>query len=139
DPRRPTDARGLRAAELLHQPVVAPAAAERALGAQLGALELEHGPRVVVEPAYERPVDLVRLTGGVEQGAHLREMVGVLRVDAVEQPRRVGERRLGPWVVRVERPERIAVEAGPHIVRKEVLAGAQVLAELVGIGAPGLR
>ena len=43
-----------RPAELLHQPVVAPAAAQLGLGAELRALELEHGARVVVEAAHER-------------------------------------------------------------------------------------
>ena len=77
-PGRPADPRRRRAAELLDQPVVAAAAAERGLGPQPLRLELEHRARVVVEPAHERGIDLVRDAGRVEQGAHLAEVLGVL-------------------------------------------------------------
>ena len=60
DAGRPADAGRRRAAELLDQAVVAPAAAERRLRAEPLGLELEHRARVVVEPAHERRVDLVR-------------------------------------------------------------------------------
>src|SRR3712207_9418588 len=55
----PPRARCRLAAELLDQAVVAPAAADAALGAQRVRGELEHRARVVVEAADERRVDLV--------------------------------------------------------------------------------
>ena len=68
DPRRPAAAGGRRAAERLDQAVVAPAAAERPrLGVERLGLELEHGARVVVETADQRPVELVGDAGLVEQ------------------------------------------------------------------------
>src|SRR5207302_5773376 len=74
----PADARGRRPAELLDEAVVATAASQRALRAELGALELEHGPRVVIEPADESPVDLVGLVRRVEESAHLSEVLCVV-------------------------------------------------------------
>ena len=54
DARRPAHARRRRAADLLDQPVVAPAAADARLRAEVGGRELEHGARVVVQAAHER-------------------------------------------------------------------------------------
>ena len=59
DPRRPARGRRRRAAELLDQAVVAAAAADARLRAERVGGELEHGPRVVVEAAHERRIELV--------------------------------------------------------------------------------
>ena len=61
DPGGPAAAGRRRAAERLDQAVVAPAAADRRrLRVEALGLELEHGARVVVEPADEGAVELVR-------------------------------------------------------------------------------
>ena len=70
DAARPADAGRVRPADLLDQPVVAAAAADAGLRAERVGGELEHGARVVVEPAHERVVDLVGLADAVEQRAH---------------------------------------------------------------------
>ena len=54
EPDREAHARRGRPAERLDQPVVAPAAAERALRAERAVVHLERGARVVVEPAHQR-------------------------------------------------------------------------------------
>ena len=60
------------AAELLEQPVVAAAAADRALRAELVGDPLEDGQVVVVEAAHQARVDAVVEPGGVEQALHGR-------------------------------------------------------------------
>ena len=66
-----------RAAELLDQAVVAAAAADLRLGAQLRADEGEDRARVVVEAPDQGRIDLVGDPGRLEQGADLGEVVGV--------------------------------------------------------------
>jgi hypothetical protein len=123
-PGRPTHPGCRRAAELLDEPVVAPASAERGLGAQPLGHELEHGARVVVEAADQRRIDLILETRRVEQGADLPEVLGVLRRDPVDQPRSVCHHRLGAGVVRVEGAQRILLEPGAHLLGQLPLARA---------------
>ena len=82
DPGREADARRRRAAERLHQPVVAPAAAHAALRAQVGRLELEHRARVVVQAAHERLVALPGQAGVVEHRGDGVEVLAVLGREA---------------------------------------------------------
>ena len=126
DARRPAHARGRRAAQLLDQAVVAAAAAERRLGAEALGLELEHRARVVVEPAHERGVDLVRHPGPVEQRPHLGEVLGVVGASRSTQARRLRHHRLGAGVVGVERAQRVLLEPRAHLLRQLALARAQV-------------
>ena len=66
------DARRRRPADLLDEPVVAAAAADRVLRADRLVLELERRPRVVVEAADERRGQLVADAVGIEVLAHVR-------------------------------------------------------------------
>src|SRR5207253_587963 len=61
--------------DLLDQPVVATAAADRVLRPDRLVLELESRTRVVVEPANERRHELVAHAVGVEEGAHRGEVL----------------------------------------------------------------
>src|SRR5207253_5561900 len=70
-----TDPRCGRAADLLDQPVVASAAADRVLGADRLVLEFERRARVVVEPPHERRDELVRNAVGIEEAPHLCEVL----------------------------------------------------------------
>ena len=140
DPGRPADARRRRPAELLDQAVVASPAPDAALGAERVARELEHRARVVVEPAHERRVDLVRDVDGVEQRADGREVVAVVGVEPVEQSRRVRHHRARPGVVGVEGAQRVQLDPLAHVVGQLVLARTQVVLQLVAVrGAGGGR
>ena len=139
DPRRPADARGRRAAELLDEAVVAAAAADTGLRAERVARELEDRARVVVEPAHERRVDLVRQVGAVEQRAHGGEVLGVLTGETVEQPRRPGHHVPCPGVVGIERAQRVLVDARADLIGEAVLVRAQVRLQLLAIGGARLR
>ena len=67
EPEPEADARRRPAAEQLDEPVVAPAAADRGLLARRrpAGIDLERGPRVVVEPAHEPRLELVLDADGV--------------------------------------------------------------------------
>ena len=82
-----------RAAEQLHQTVVAATAADSRLRAERVRGELEDRPRVVVKAAHERGVELIGLAGVIEQAAHLCEVLGILGGEPVKQRRRVAHRR----------------------------------------------
>ena len=141
DPLHPggeADAGHVRAAELLGQQVVAAAAGHAGLGAERVARELEHRARVVVEAAHERRVDLVLDARRVEHRRDLVEVLLVLGLDAVEQPRRVLHHALGAAVVGVERAQRVGVDAAAHLVGQLVLVLLQVGAQVVGVLAARL-
>ena len=53
DAERPADGRRVATAKLRHEPVVAPARTDGALGSQTVGHPLEHGAGVIVEPAHE--------------------------------------------------------------------------------------
>ena len=89
------DAGRRRSVELLDQAVVATAAADTGLSAERVAGELEHGPRVVVQAADQRRIELVADAGVVEQRPDLREVLGVLGREAVEQLRCVAHHGSG--------------------------------------------
>src|SRR5207248_5508754 len=74
----PAAGRGRRTIELLDQAVVASAAADGRLRPELRALELVYGPRVVVEAAHERRVELVRNPRFVEPRAHGGEVFEIV-------------------------------------------------------------
>ena len=126
------------AAEHLDQAVVAAAATHAALRAERVARELEHGARVVVDPAHQGVVHLVLATRLVEQRAHLGEVRRVLLVQAVEQLGGVLYDGLGARMVRIERTKWVGVEPSPYLVGELALPAAQVVAQLLGIGAPRL-
>ncbi len=136
--RRPADAGRRRATELGDQPVVAPTAAEGALGTQPRGLELEQRARVVVEPAHERRVDLVGDARVVEQRAHGREVLGVLGAQALEQPRCPLHHRARTGMVGVEGAQRVGIEPPAHLLRELLGVGAQVGAQLVEVVRAGL-
>ncbi len=69
----PAGTRRGRAADLLHEPVVAAAAADAALRAKRRRAELEDGARVVVQAAHERLVELVRHARRLEECLHLEK------------------------------------------------------------------
>ena len=111
DAGRPADAGRRRPADLLDQPVVAAAAADAGLGAERVGGELEHGARVVVEAAHERRRrPRRRCPTRVEQRADRLEVLAVLVVEPVEQPRRAGHHLLRAAVVGVERAQRVEVD-----------------------------
>src|SRR5204862_2201922 len=92
--RAEADSGGRRAADLLDEPVVAAAAADRVLRADRLVLELEGRARVVVEPAHERRHELVADAERVEVLAHPREMFSALVAERVADLRRLREHRL---------------------------------------------
>ena len=64
------DAGGGAPAQLLHQPIVASAAADGGLGAGHGGLDFKDGAGVVVQPAHQAMVNPVGDAGGFQVGLH---------------------------------------------------------------------
>ena len=108
DPRRPADRRGVRAAELFDQAVVAAAGEDGALRAKLVGDEFERGVAVIIEPAHEARGEFVGDPGGVEPGADRGEEV--LGLGGQDHRRgAVGERAVAR-VLAVEDAQRVLVE-----------------------------
>ena len=110
DPESPAAARCRRAAELLDQAVVAPAAPDSRLRPEALALELEDRARVVVEPADQGRVELVGDAIRLEKLANPLEVLGVRLVEAVKQSRCVGHHLPRALVVGVESPQWVGVD-----------------------------
>ena len=100
-----------RAAELLDEAVVAPAAADAALRAERVGGELEDGARVVVEAAHERRVDLVGDARPRRAARAPRAKCSASSsLELVEQPRRVCHHAPRALVVGVERAQRVQLD-----------------------------
>ena len=129
---------GRCALDFLDQAVVAAAAADAALRSERVGGELEHGPRVVVEAAHERRIDLVGDLRDIEQLAHLREVLGVVVVEVVEQPRRARHHAPGALVIGVERAQRVQLDPAAHLLGEARLVRAQVRLQQLAVGGPAL-
>ncbi|OQC34731.1 MAG: hypothetical protein BWX64_02729 [Acidobacteria bacterium ADurb.Bin051] len=108
---READGIGRRAAELLDEPLVGAAAADRVLGSEIARDDLEDGVRVVVETAHQPGLDAVGHAEAVEVGAHRREMLPARRREVVGEPGRRREQLLLGGILAVEDPERVRPEA----------------------------
>ena len=95
-----------RPADLLDEPVVAPAAADHRVRVLLRPHELERGARVVVEPAHERRIEDVRHAEPVEPCAHLVEVRAAVVAERVADLRRVVERLAQRRILHVEHLQR---------------------------------
>ena len=108
-----------RPADLLDQPVVAAAAADAGLRAERVGRELEHRARVVVEPAHERARRPRRRWPTPSSSARDRlEVLAVVVVEAVQQPRRAGHHAPRAGVVGVERAQRVEVDPRDDLGRR---------------------
>src|SRR5207237_236339 len=106
DARAEADSRRWSAADLLDQPVIAAAAADRVLRADRLVLELEGRARVVVQPTHERRDELVAHAVGVEKAAHLLEVLAALVAERLPDLRRALESLLDPLALDVEDAQR---------------------------------
>ena len=118
--------RGL-AADLLEQPVVASAAAHRALGAQAVGHPLEHGEIVVVQTAHHARVDAVGNADVLQHLLHPFEMRQRGLAQMVQQPRRRLDQRLHQRVFAVEHAQRIGMHAAPGVFIQRLLVRLQIL------------
>ena len=109
-----------RTADLLDEPVVAAAAADRRVRVLVGTDELERRARVVVEPAHERRVEHVRHAVEVELRAHLVEMRAAVVAQRLADLRRVVERGAQRGVLHVEDLQRARRALVPRVVVEHV-------------------
>ncbi len=132
----PDAGRGL-AAHLLDQTVVATAAADPVLrGVERLTRELERGARVVVEPAHQPRVDLVRDPEPVESVLHRLEVRARVLAQAFGDLRRVLDDVLPVGVLRVEHPQRVGGHALAERVAERITVLEQVGAQLLGVARP---
>ncbi|MEZ5141893.1 MAG: hypothetical protein R2726_05155 [Acidimicrobiales bacterium] len=111
DARPEADPGRRRPAERLHQPVVAPATADGALGRlEGGAAELEGGVGVVVEASHQSRLDGEGDPEGPEPGLHPLEVRRRLGRQRVEQQRRVGHHRQRRGPLGVEHPHGVGLD-----------------------------
>ena len=96
-------------------------------------MEFEQRARVIVEPADQPRLDHVGDAGVVEEGAHLGEVLGVRRLEALEHDRSLGHDCAGSWIRRVERAQRVLVDPFLHLLRELGLVGAEVGTELLAV------
>src|SRR5690606_14123312 len=114
------------AAELLDEPIVASAGADRALRAEPVRDPLEDRARVVIEPAHEPRVDLVLDPGVLEQPPQPLEVLARPLVEVLGDDRRVPDEFLHLGVLAVEDAQRIALEPAaavlvePVVMRREI-------------------
>ena len=123
-----------RPAERLHQPVVAAAAPDRALGAEAVARELEDGHRVVVEAAHERRVLLVRDPQPVQRPEHGRAVCLGGRRQVVEQRRRPAHDLGDARVLGVEQAQRVVAHARAGVLVERVEVVLQVAHQQLAVG-----
>ena len=121
------DPRDVRPAEHLGQPVV-PAAAEqrRVLRREVGAHELERGPRVVVEPAHERRRRRPAIPASFRPAWTPLEVLAARVAEAVGDPRRLGRDRPARLVLAVEDAQRVVLEPIAVLVGEPVAVLAEV-------------
>ena len=129
------DARRRRAAQQLDEPVIAAAAAERlllALGAR--AVELEGGPRVVVEAADERRIEGRRDPDRGKMRLHPLEVGRAGVAKELADPRRARDERGHPLILGVEQPERVRGEPLAFGGRQVGLVVAEVRGQPCDVG-----
>ena len=128
-------ARHLRAAQRCHEAVVPAPSADAALGAQAIAGELEDGARVVVEPAHQRGVLLVRDAQQPQRLQHPLVVLAGVVGEVVEQAWRIGHGRLHGVVLHVEQAQGVLVHALAGVARQGVRMRGQVRQQLLAVRA----
>ena len=110
DTEAKADAGQVFSAELLHQSVVAAAAADARLGAQPVVDELERRLRVVVQPAHHPRVDHIRHAQRIQMREHRVEVLLGDIGEVIEHHRRVGRHLAHLGALVVEHPQRVDLE-----------------------------
>ena len=129
DAERPADGRRFAPAELRHEPVVTAARADCALGSEPVRDPLEDRARVVVEPAHEPRIQRERHADVAEQRLHAIEVRARLVVEVRSQQRRGVDELAQRWVLAVQDPQRIAVEASQALLVEQLAMAREVLDE----------
>ena len=125
------------AAEQLDEAVVAAATTDRLLLALAPLdIELERGPRVVVETADQPGLDPVRDAEGVEMRAHGSEMRGTGLAQTVGDARRRRVDRRHRRILRVGQPKHVPLEAVAFGRRQCVRVGPVIGGQLLDVGRP---
>ena len=127
----PAHGRCRLAAEDFKQAVIAPAAAQRALGTQRVGDEFEHGVAVVVEPAHQARIDAPGHAAAVEQGLDLVQVLERGFAQEAEQLRRLFDHLLHHRVLGVQDAQRVAQQPALGV-------SVQQLAVLLEVGDQGL-
>ena len=121
-------------AEHFNERVVATAAADRALGAELVRDPLEDRVVVVVEAAHEAGIDHVLDAGGGDELLHAGEEGAAFLTEEVEQTRSSVDELLHLGVLRVENAQRIRVETAAGVLVEHVLIALEVLDQGLAVG-----
>ena len=124
-------------AEQLDEAVVAPAATDRLLLAlAAGDVELERGPRVVVEPADEPGLEPIAHAEGLEVRADAGEVLGAGVAQPVRDLRRPRVERGHRRVLRIEQAQDVALEATAFELGQRLEMTAVVGGQLGDVGRP---
>ena len=137
--QREADAGEVRAAEVLHEAVVAAAAEHAVLRAQLAAQHLERGAHVVVEPAHQAVAQAVGDAQQVQLAPHLGEVVAALRAEVVGDPRQGLDDRLVLGHLAVEHAQRVRLRAALAVGAELAGSAAQRRAQRLHVGGPAVR
>ena len=139
-PHAEADAGRGRAAQRLHQPVVAPAAGHGRLRAERVAGELVGGADVVVEAAHQARVHLVGHARARRARPDRVEVRAAAVAEPVEQARRLGQHRLAARHLAVEDPQRVPLASAPGSRRRARRpARASQAAQVGEVGRPAGR
>ena len=133
------DSRRRRPADRLDQPVVAPAAADRALRADRLVPELERRARVVVEAPDERRLELVTDAGRVEERPDLLEVRPALVAEALADRWCLGQERLNLLALHVEDTQRRRSALGARLFVEVGVVLVEPGLELLEVRRPTLR
>ena len=138
DARGEADARDVRAADGLREVVVASAAADCVLRAEVARLDFIGGLRVVVEAAHEALVENDRRAYLVEAAAELREVILAFVAEVFHDRGRALGDFLAYRALAVEDAQRVSVEAALAGVAELVVARAQVALERLAVDGAAL-
>ena len=136
---READTRRGRAAQLLHEAVVAPPAAHRVLRSEALARHLEDGEAVVVEAADEPRVDLIRDARALDEPAYALQMRPAVIVPEFIYPRRARDDLLVVRVLAVQKAKRVALDPFGDFSAQVLRFRSEIFLESGGVGRAAFR
>ncbi len=135
----PAHRRRGRTAQLTDKPVVATTAADRRLGSQLVAGDLEGGVAVVIEAAHQARIEPEGKPQILQAATHPLEALVALGAEGIVQIRCPGQQRLGVGVLGIKDAQRVALQPLLGIGIQPVAMGLEPGDQLAAVAQAILR
>jgi hypothetical protein len=131
--------RSIPSAHHTHQPVIAPAAQNRALGTEVMGYELEGGMTIIIEPAHEPRIEAIGDPERIEPGTHLGKEVARFRRQEFREGRRSGIDAFVALILRIENAQRILFEPAQTVFGQGGTVAGVVVDQRRAIGMAARR